>query len=69
MSEMSSAEKQGFKEVARAFSEEERQYVVRSLPNDVLVKELERRIRVATKKLDAIMYTLAAKEDDLQEQE
>jgi len=66
---MSDAEKQGLKEVARGMSEEEMKHVIRTIPNNILVKELERRIRVATKKLDAIMYALAEKEDDLQEQE
>lgn len=64
---MSDAEKKEIKSVVKAFTDEEKVLVARSLPNDVLVNEIERRIRVATKKLDTIMYALTEKEDDPQE--
>ena len=62
---MTPLEKTEFKNVVKAFDEEELQIAVRSLPNEVLIQELQRRITTAASMLSSISTILKGKEQEV----
>lgn len=62
---MAPLEKEEFKNVVKALDEEELQLTVRSLSNEVLIQELQRRITTATSMLSSISTILKGKEQEV----